>query len=171
MKEEYLECARIVGTHGVRGNVKADSFCDTPAVIAGFDRVYLSSDSGYTPLAVLSAFTHGNQAILSLEGITTTEQAEKLRGVSLYAHRSQIPVPEGGMLLSDMMGLPVIDDTTGRVLGKIARVDFYPASRMLVVDTPAGEVLLPDVPAFILSRSGDGIRVNPPAGMFPGGTV
>ena len=40
MKHTYLTCGKIVSTHGVRGAVKAEPWCDSPAVLAGFDRVY-----------------------------------------------------------------------------------------------------------------------------------
>ena len=38
-KKRFLECAQIINTHGVRGDVKLESLCDTPAVLAGLKRV------------------------------------------------------------------------------------------------------------------------------------
>ena len=40
-KKKYLECAIIINTHGVNGNVKLESLCDTPKVLAGLKRVFL----------------------------------------------------------------------------------------------------------------------------------
>ncbi|MBQ4137737.1 MAG: 16S rRNA processing protein RimM, partial [Clostridia bacterium] len=28
-KEKYLECGKIINTHGVRGNLKIESWCDS----------------------------------------------------------------------------------------------------------------------------------------------
>ena len=37
MKKRYLETGKIVNTHGVTGEVKVQSWCDSPEVLAGFD--------------------------------------------------------------------------------------------------------------------------------------
>ena len=34
-KQRYLEAGEIVGTHGVRGEVRVRPECDTPEVLAG----------------------------------------------------------------------------------------------------------------------------------------
>ena len=39
MKKEYLECGKIINTHGVAGGVKLESWCDSPDVLADLERV------------------------------------------------------------------------------------------------------------------------------------
>ena len=58
MKHTYLTCGKIVSTHGVRGAVKAEPWCDSPAVLAGFDRVYFREGDTYTPRAVRGVSSH-----------------------------------------------------------------------------------------------------------------
>ncbi len=163
---EYTECGRITSTHGVRGAVKVESWCDSPDVLASFDRVYIHDIRGYVPHAVLSRFIKGNCVIMTLDYIPDKETAETLRGEILYAHRDQIPLEEGSMLLCDMIGLPVIDADTGKEYGKLKRIDESPASDLYVIDTPAGEVLLPAVPAFIKEVNPDGVMITPIPGFF-----
>ena len=171
MKERYLSCGKIVGVHGVRGAVKTEVWCDTPSVLAHFDRVYLKKDGVYTPHAVKGAFVSGNGVVLTLDGINDRETALALRGTVLYAEREQIPVPEGAMLQQDMLGLKVIDAESGRVYGTLKRIDPSPASDLLVVDAPEGEVLVPMIPPFVKTLSDEGIFLTPPAGMFKEETV
>ncbi len=163
---EYIECGRITTTHGVRGAVKVEPWCDSPAILAGFDRVYIHDVRGYVPHAVLNRFIKGNMVVLTLDGIPDMETAETLKGEVLYAHRDQIPVEEGAMLLCDMIGLAVKDADTGKVYGTLTRIDESPASDLYVVATPAGEVLLPAVPAFIKEVNPDGVMVTPIPGFF-----
>lgn len=167
MKHTYLTCGKIVSTHGVRGAVKVEPWCDSPSVLAGFDRVYFRRGDSYTPHAVLGAFVSGRQVVLTLEGVPDMDAAEHLRGSVLYAHRDQIPVAEGAMLQEDMIGLPVLDADTARPLGALLRIDPSPAADLLVVGTDAGEVLVPMIPPFMRSVSEAGILLTPPAGMFP----
>lgn len=166
MKKTYLPCGKIVGTHGVRGAVKVDSWCDTPTVLASFEQVYLKNGDAYLPHTVTHAFVKGQQVVLTLADISTPEAAALLRGTTLYAHREQIPVTPGAMLQEDLIGLPVFDADTRRPLGTVLRVDPSPAANLLVVCAPEGEVLVPLIPPFVKKLSDSGVFLTPPAGMF-----
>ncbi len=163
---DYVECGRITASHGVRGAVKVECWCDSPEVLASFDRVYLHDVRGYVAHPVLSRFIKGNFVVMTLDCVPDRETAETLKGEVLYAHRDQIPVEEGAMLLCDMIGLPVTDADTGRIYGTLKRIDESPASDLYVIDTPAGEVLLPAVPAFIKEVNPDGVMITPIPGFF-----
>ena len=41
MPKKFLEAGKIVGTHGVRGDLKVQSWCDSPEVLCDFDTLYL----------------------------------------------------------------------------------------------------------------------------------
>lgn len=166
MKPIYLECAKILNTHGVRGVVKAESWCDTPAVLASLKTVYLRTGDAYAPVPVLGASVSGRFVLLTLSGITNVEQAAPLKGKVLYAHRDDIPLRPGEMLRVDMIGLPVTDADTGRVYGTLRAVDDAAAGTLYTVATPGGDVLLPAVPQFVKEVTPDGIRITPIPGFF-----
>ena len=46
--KEFLECGKIVSTHGVRGEVKAEVWMDSPEEMTALKTLYL--DGGKTPL-------------------------------------------------------------------------------------------------------------------------
>ena len=52
---QYLECARVVGTHGVRGMMKLVSLADSPEALAKVKKYYTENKDGeqafYTRLA------------------------------------------------------------------------------------------------------------------------
>lgn len=166
--KEYIECGKIVGTHGCRGSVKVEPWCDSPKVLANFDRVYFVTKEGtYYSHAVKGAFIHKSHVVMTIDAIEDMETAEFLKGTILYAHRDQIPLKKGAMLLCDIIGLPVKDATTGEVYGTVKDIDEAPASRLYVIDTPHGEVLLPDIPVFIKEVNPDqGLIVTPIPGFF-----
>jgi len=39
--KQYLEAGKIINTHGIRGEVKVDSWCDSPEALAEFETVYI----------------------------------------------------------------------------------------------------------------------------------
>ena len=107
---------------------------------------------------------------LGLSGIESREDAFAYRGRVLYLHRSDIPLARGAVLLADIIGLPVIDADSGRVYGRVKDVTDSPASRLYVIDTPAGEVLLPGVKEFVKKVDTEsGVYITPIPGFFGDG--
>ena len=62
MPKEYLECGKIVTTHGVRGEVKVQPWCDGPEFLGQFGTLYLDA-AGTRPVKVLSAKVAGNMSV------------------------------------------------------------------------------------------------------------
>lgn len=168
-KKDYLECGRVATAHGIGGALQVECYCDSPEVLASLPAVYFREKSGaYTPRRVLRAVRYKSQALLSLEGIESREEALALRGVIFYAARADIPVPEGGALIADMLGLSVIDAESGRVYGTLHDVTPAPAADLYDIKTPDGKhVLLPAVPAFLDRIDIEaGIYIRPIPGFF-----
>lgn len=144
-KKQFLEAGRIVNTHGVRGEVKAEAWTDEPAVLAGLKTLYLEG----RPLRTESARVHKGFVLLKLEGIDTVEAAMALKGKILTADRDSIPLAEGAFFLQDAIGQPVTEED-GTELGVLADILDYPAGRIFVVKGRT-EHLIPEQGGFIRS--------------------
>ncbi len=150
MKKEFLECGKICSAHGVRGVLKVESWCDTPKVLASRKRVFMKNNDGhYTEYRVISASASDRFVLMSLDGINTREAAQAYKNTVLYLERGDIPVPHGRVLISDIIGLPVIDADNGTVYGTLKEINDAVKGQLYVVDTENGEVLIPGVPEFI----------------------
>ena len=44
MKKKYIEAGRIVGTHGLRGEVRIDTWCDSAEFLSEFETLYRGRD-------------------------------------------------------------------------------------------------------------------------------
>ncbi len=164
---EYPLCGRIINTHGCRGEVKIESFCDTPAAFTALPRVYLLDNGAYLPRRVLSARVHKGCVLACLEGISDMNTAEAYKGRELFAARGDIRLPAGHYLLCDLVGLPVIDAESGRVYGKVTNVESGAAYDMYEVTTENGAVLFPAAREFVREiRIDSGIYVTPIEGLF-----
>ncbi len=167
MKIPYPECGRIVTTHGCRGAVKIESFCDSPEVLASLSTVYRKEETAFVPVRILSARVHGEAIIATLENVLTMEDAEKMRGMLLYAQREDLPIGRGALLLAEVPGLPVIDADTGKVYGRAVCAERGAASDLYTVRTDSGDRLLPAVPSFIREADPErGIFVTPIPGLL-----
>ena len=167
MKKEYLEGAKICTSHGVKGALKLEHLCDSASVLAKQKRVFFKMrDGSFSERRVVSASVSGKFVLMTLEGIDTREAAIAERGRILYLHRSDIPVAKGAMLLSDMIGLPVLHSESGEWLGEISDISDVAGRTIYTVKTENGDVLIPAVDEFIKEISEDGVRICPIPGFF-----
>ena len=149
MKKQYLECGKIVTTHGVLGEIKVQPWCDAPEELTGVATLYF--DEGKTPLTVQRGRVHKNMALLKLKGIDNIEQAQMLRGKVLWAHREDIPLGEGEHFIQDLIGLTVVDADDGHPYGTLSDVSETGANDVYIVTTKEGkEILLPSIKECIL---------------------
>ena len=148
-KKQYLECAIIINTHGVRGDVKLESLCDSPEVLASLERVFVLENGRYREIEVKHASIFKQFVLATLEGVDDMDKAAAMKGTTLYASRDDFQLEEGDYFIADLIGLPVIDNVDGKVYGKIKDVINRGASDIYVVTTPAGERMMPVVEEFV----------------------
>lgn len=168
MKQDYLLCGKVINTHGVRGALKIEHYCDSTEIFAAIQTLYLKKGEEYIPYPVRRAVRFGHMMLLELEGISSLDLAIDFKNRELFAKREDIPISENAVFLSDLFGVSVTDANTGRVYGTVIDVQESPAAHLFVVKTEDGkEVLLPDVPAFIKSADSEkGLLITPIEGFF-----
>ena len=148
-KKRFLECALIINTHGVRGDVKLESLCDTPKVLADLKRVFLCEAGAYRELKVLHSSIFKSFVLTTLEGVDDMDKARALKGKTLYAAREDFKLGEGDYFIVDLIGLDVIDNINGKVYGRVKDVINRGASDIYVVTTESGERMMPAVEEFV----------------------
>ena len=166
-KEKYLECGKIINTHGVKGTVKAESWCDSPYVLAELERIYTEENGRAKEYKVLHASVFKQFVLLELEGVFGMDAALEMKNKVIYASRDDIELEEGDFFIADLIGLPVIDVDSGREYGKITDVINTGASDIYVIKTPEGEAMMPAVDELVKEIDLDkGVLVKPIEGMF-----
>lgn len=165
MKKEFLEVGRIVGTHGVRGMMRVEPWCDTADFLK--DCKQLKTDDGGS-LKVLQLSAHGNIALLKAEGIDTVEQAERLRGRVLSVHRDAFNLPQGRWFVSDILESEVFSASDGRLLGTLINVLQTGANDVWEIVNDGKSYLVPAIESVIVSVDIDGGRIviDPMKGIF-----
>lgn len=149
MKKQYLEAGRIVNTHGVRGEVRIEPWADEAAFLTRFKRFYMDGQ----PVKVRSCRVHKTLCIASLEGVDDVNAAMALKGKVIFIDRKDAKLPKGTVFLQDILGARVVDED-GNELGVLEQVLPAPAASVYVVKGER-EILIPDVPAFILEKDAD----------------
>lgn len=166
-KEKYLECGKIINTHGIRGGVKVESYCDSPKKLAALKCVYFRSGNDFTAHKIKKASVFRQFVLFEIEGIDGVDSANAERGRIIYADRDDMKLENGSYFIADIIGLPVIDAVSGRVYGTLSEVINLGASDIYTVKTADGDRMIPAVPEFVKKIDTDsGIFVSVIEGMF-----
>ena len=158
----------FAGAFGVNGEVRLKSFCAEPTDIATYTPLY-TEDGRSFPVIVLTGQA-ANGFIARVEGVRSKEDADALRGVSLYADRARLPhLPDDEYYHADLIGLAV-HDTGGALLGSVKNVLNHGAGDLLDIQLTGSSdtVLLPFTLAAVPTvdlKSGR-IVADPPEGLF-----
>ncbi|MBR5524242.1 MAG: 16S rRNA processing protein RimM [Clostridia bacterium] len=165
-QKPFLEAGQIVGTHGVRGEVRVQPWCDSPQQFATFKRLFWDAE-GKQPVKLRSR-PHKNIALALLEGVDTVEAAQVLRGRMLYVDRRDIKLPKGHHLVQDLIGLTIVDADTGVTYGTLTDVSQTGANAVYHMTTDKGEVLIPAIPSVIISvdTKKDVLHLRPMKGLL-----
>ena len=146
MTEDRICVGAIAGAFGVHGEVRLKSFCSDPADIATYSP--LTSEDGTRRFEVSLTREVTGALGARIKGIATKEDADALRGVTLWAPRSALPaLPDDEFYHADLIGLEVVD-TGGKVLGRVKAIHDHGAGDILEITGPQ-PLLLPFTRAVV----------------------
>ncbi len=155
--QQYLEAGRVVTTHGVRGEVKMELWCDGVDFLRPAPRLYLSPKGGRS-LELESIRPQGRMALVKFAGVDDMDAARALQGQAFYFDRHDVHLAPGRWYVADLIGCEVRDADTGKVYGVVTSVDRPGPQDIYTVKAPNGkEYMFPGVDAFLKER-------NPPEG-------
>ncbi len=166
MLKKYLEVGKIVGTHGIRGELRVDPWCDSPEFLASFKTLYF--DNGGEKLSVKSR-PHKNITLIKINGVDTIEDAQLLRGKILYIDRDDAKLPEGRNFVQDLIGCRVVDaDDNSVEYGTLSDVFKTGANDVYTVKSGEREYLIPAIDEVVVEKNvADGvILIRPMKGLF-----
>jgi 16S rRNA processing protein RimM len=150
-----LHVGRVVKPHGLRGDVIVSLTTNRDERVAPGS--VLATDDG-TELQVARSSHHQGRFIVSFEGISGIDAAERLRGVELSAPPLDDP---DALWVHELIG-SVVEDRDGTELGIVVSVEANPASDLLVLD---GGTLIP-LRFVVGSVPGERITVDVPDGLL-----
>ncbi len=167
MLNKYIEAGKIVGTHGVRGEMRVQPWCDSTAFLTKFKVLYLDKD-GNESIKLLSSRSHGNVCLIKVAGCETIEQAERYRGRVLYIDRNDCKLEKGRYFVTDIIGCEVFHFETNEYLGKVCDVSETGANDVWHIKKDSNEYFIPNIPIFVKNvdiEKGQ-IIIAPIKGMF-----
>ncbi|MBN9212147.1 MAG: ribosome maturation factor RimM [Microbacterium sp. 71-36] len=172
-----LRVGRLVKAHGLKGAFKLELYTDDPEgrFVAGNSftlQVPESSPWHGRELTVREFRWMNSHPVAFFEGVDDRTAAEGLVKAILWIDQDAetAPAEDDAWYDHQLIGLDVVRD--GEVIGRVVRVDHFPAQDLLIVrPTGRGEdadVLVPFVSAIVpeVDVEAGRVVVTPPAGLF-----
>jgi 16S rRNA processing protein RimM len=164
---KFVTIARILRPRGNKGEVSAELFTDFPDRLKIFREVFLA-DGKSEPRSVQLKFfwtdrNHPGFGVFHFEGVSSINEAEKLRGLEIQIPFEQrVSLPAGKYFVTDLIGCSVFElpsepqqvfsspcslSEAPALLGTVRDVFFpgesQPGTPLLSVETSSGELLVP----------------------------
>ncbi len=139
----------ISKTHGLKGGVTA-VFSES-GEFESLESVFVEIKHSLVPYFIESFSDRGEKGFIKFEDINTFEQAEALKGCSIYLPKTVRPKLKRGDFYNDeVLGFEVEDVHNG-FLGEVREIIESGANRLLSIDRSGKEVLIPVNGPFIKS--------------------
>ena len=166
MIKKYIECGEIVGTHGIKGEVRVNPWCDTPAFLTKFKRFYLDKN-GDSYINVLNARAANNITLVKFENVDSVEKAEQLRGTIIYIKRDDANLGDRHFI-EEIIGCTVYCSESGKSLGTVTDVIPLPANDVWQITNNGKDYLIPAIDDVIVSVNvaNGKITINQLKGIF-----
>ncbi len=144
-----LNVVKISGTYHLKGGVKGVSYLEEPKVLEG-NKVIVETPAGQKRVLTVTEVKSlpGNKITIEFEEVNTKSEAALLANALVYIKRELINIEEDEYLVSDIIGMEVVDNKYG-VLGKITDVFETGAHDVYVVNEGAAEIMIPVVDEFV----------------------
>ncbi len=163
-----LLCVGVVaGAHGVRGGVRIKSFTAMPEDVGAYGPV--SDEAAARRFGIRVTGLQKGIVLAKLDGISSRDEAEALKGLRLYVERDKLPPAEEETYYhADLIGLAA-DLVDGQPLGKIVSVWDFGAGDSVEIQLPDGHtIMVPFTKACVptVDLAAGRVVIEPPAGLF-----
>lgn len=129
--------AKIASAHGIRGEVKLLVYATNPSALSSYNP--LTNASGTRQFVVTSRSINGDIIIARIEGVTTRNDAEALKGTELYAKADLLPAPqEDEYYYHELEGMAA-HSPDGTFLGTVTEVHNFGAGDIIEIRHTNGE--------------------------------
>jgi 16S rRNA processing protein RimM len=165
----FVVAGKVVRAHGLRGELSVLSYVDSPRLFGALHRLYLKLP-GRRPIKyrLTAARSRGDFLLLSLDGLSSRQEALKLLEADVWVRRRDIPWAKGELLMADLIGWEV-ELADGRKLGTILEVQAATGQELWAIQDSLGrEILFPAVEEFILEvdEQAEKAVIDPPPGLL-----
>lgn len=144
---EKILIATVLKPQGLSGELKCKLENQNYNLIRDITEVYLNDKD--VPTKIINKNYRGGYLYLQFSMVNSREKADLLRNAKIYALREQINIPKNEYMITDLIGLDVVDQNNQQI-GILKDVQNFGASDILIVEQYKREYMVPFVNDIVL---------------------
>ena len=164
---DYFEIGHIDNTHALKGELKVRNYSSDLKRFEELKSILVDNHDSFEEFSIEQVRYQKDIVLLKLKGIDTIEQAEKLKGHSIYIKRENAKaLNEGEHYIADLIGSKVYEGDT--YLGDLDDIFTAGAADVYVIKCKGkSDLLLPALKSVILETDVENkiIKVAIPEGL------
>ncbi|MFY9711929.1 MAG: ribosome maturation factor RimM [Microbacterium sp.] len=169
--KNQLRVGRLVKAHGLKGGLKLELYTDNPErrfVIGAEFTLQVPEASPWhgKTITVREYRVMNGSPVVFFDDVDDRSGAESLVRAILWIDQDNDEVEDNAWFDHQLVGLDVVRDET--VVGRVARVEHFPAQDLLIVRSGEREIMVPFVAAIVptVDVAAGRVIVTPPPGLF-----
>ncbi|WP_226533283.1 ribosome maturation factor RimM [Microbacterium paraoxydans] len=169
--KNQLRVGRLVKAHGLKGGLKLELYTDNPEgrFVPGASftlQVPEASPWHGKDITVREYRVMNGNPVVFFQDVEDRDAAESLVKAILWIDQNVDEVEDDAWFDHQLVGLDVVRDDI--VIGRVVRVEHFPAQDLLIVKSGESEVMVPFVSAIVptVDVAAGRVVVTPPAGLF-----
>jgi len=160
LPDTFVPLARVVKTHGIKGEVSVAPAADLPFVLPqGVEVWFVPPPAAARGGRVESVRPGPKGPLVKVSGINDLTTSATLVGCTLMVRESDLPVGWDEIEEEFSAEGMRVDDVERGYLGEVVETILTGANDVWVVEGPLGEVLLPVIDSLVLSIDEDTNRI------------
>ena len=148
----YIEIGKAVNTHGLKGELKIESWSDFDEIrYTPGNTVWLEKDGDMNAVTVKSFRVHKGYSLVAFEELKDINEAEPYKNCIVYVDENdRQELPEGEYYFDELTGMEVKDEE-GTLVGEVISVEETNGAQDNLRVKWAGkpDALIPNIPAFV----------------------
>lgn len=155
---------KIIGTHGIKGEVKIKSDTD-------FDRfkkgsiLHIKQDDKFIEIKINSHRVHKGFDLITFNNLDNINLVLKFIGLEIFTTHSSSDLNEGEYFVEDLVGMKVIDQFNNNI-GIVSDMLEVPQGHILEINNNGKKSLIPFVGEFIKEINEDVIVIETIEGLL-----
>ena len=120
---EFIAYGKVLKPHGLSGEVKVLPFSGDTGSFKNFSSLYISKDNNNPPkFSISRSRKHKNTVIVKLESVDSIDDAEPLKGMTVFIDKSELPEKDDDEYYwFELIGLEVLLHV--KIKQKIIKID------------------------------------------------
>ncbi len=162
--DDCFKIGYVSKTHGLKGEVTA--IFENEIEVSELTSLFLDFNGNLVPYFIEKISDRGDKSFLKFEGIDSIEQADEIKGRSVFLPKSARPKLKRGQFYEDeVVGFSVSDNALGDI-GTVTEVQGAGLNRLLVILHQGKEILVPINSPFVesVNKSKKSIKLSLPEG-------